>query len=275
MFRSLLVLLLAVPCWVQAEALRLEQALQSPTAIPPLTQEVLFLRCHQLAFADERADTSFNRPRFTLLSQTNAKQLSIIRRFFDVLLADIHYAARNEQLAVDFIKLDRARERHQLGETSPIDIAELEASYQQTRLIRTAALKAQQLTRQALAIVLGTPDSPPVELRSPALSETFQPIIAPTKNLASPDARYQHQLLHTRMELLQTTLEVNQAEANYRELYLDRSRALYEMEVRADLGDSMVWQSLTMFRTLQTKLCLAITQAELRALNHQPLWPLP
>lgn len=31
-----------------------------------------------------------------------------------------------------------------------------------------------------------------------------------------------------------------QTAADYRELYLDRSRALYEMEVKADLGDAMV-----------------------------------
>ena len=34
--------------------------------------------------------------------------------------------------------------------------------------------------------------------------------------------------------------EQMQAQQNYRELSLDRSRALYELEVRTNLGDSMV-----------------------------------
>ncbi|MDH5573048.1 MAG: TolC family protein, partial [Gammaproteobacteria bacterium] len=65
--------------------------------------------------------------------------------------------------------------------------------------------------------------------------------------------RLKAQLLETEEQLRQQVLELwlkldylriqkeeAQAQSNYRELYLDRSRALYEMEVKADLGDAMV-----------------------------------
>jgi len=42
------------------------------------------------------------------------------------------------------------------------------------------------------------------------------------------------------LDALRIRLQEMQTTADYRELYLDRSRALYEMEVKADLGDAMV-----------------------------------
>jgi outer membrane protein TolC len=42
------------------------------------------------------------------------------------------------------------------------------------------------------------------------------------------------------LQRLQRQREQAQSELDYRELYLDRSRANYEMEVKADLGDAMV-----------------------------------
>ena len=39
--------------------------------------------------------------------------------------------------------------------------------------------------------------------------------------------------------VLRADLQAFNALKDYRDLYLDRSRALYEMEVKADLGDAM------------------------------------
>ena len=52
---------------------------------------------------------------------------------------------------------------------------------------------------------------------------------------------------------------------DYRELYLDRSRALYEMEVKTDLGDAMVRVSEAEREYLQTQyqMMLALTKLEL------------
>jgi len=55
------------------------------------------------------------------------------------------------------------------------------------------------------------------------------------------------------------------AQTDYRELYLDRSRALYEMEVKTDLGDAMVRVSEAEREYLQTQyqMMLALTKIEL------------
>lgn len=54
--------------------------------------------------------------------------------------------------------------------------------------------------------------------------------------------------------------------ARYRELYLDRSRALYEMEVRADLGDALVRSTEARLRAAETEYAIALARARLDAL---------
>jgi outer membrane protein TolC len=61
---------------------------------------------------------------------------------------------------------------------------------------------------------------------------------------------------------------------DYRELYLDRSRALYEMEVSTDLGDSMVQMSDAHLRSMRTLFALSLGWAELDALLGRPVAPL-
>jgi hypothetical protein len=45
---------------------------------------------------------------------------------------------------------------------------------------------------------------------------------------------------------------------DYRELYIDRARALYDMEESADLGDSMVRQSAAAHFNAATEYALAL-----------------
>ena len=54
---------------------------------------------------------------------------------------------------------------------------------------------------------------------------------------------------------------------DYRELYLDRSRALYEMEVRTDLGDAMVQMSAVRLDRARAVFDWMLTRAQLAALS--------
>ncbi len=58
---------------------------------------------------------------------------------------------------------------------------------------------------------------------------------------------------------------------DYRDLYLDRSRALYELEVTSDLGDAMVKLSDAQLFKAQTVFELAINWAKLDALVGNPM----
>jgi outer membrane protein TolC len=75
-------------------------------------------------------------------------------------------------------------------------------------------------------------------------------------------------LLESWFELQRLVLQREQAksELNYRELYLDRSRAKYEMEVTADLGDAMVRLSDAQLALIKNDFDTALAREQLRAL---------
>lgn len=75
-------------------------------------------------------------------------------------------------------------------------------------------------------------------------------------------------LLDSWFALQQLVLQREQAksELNYRELYLDRSRANYEMEVKADLGDAMVRLSDAQLALVKNDFDTALAREQLRVL---------
>ncbi|RMG58090.1 MAG: TolC family protein [Gammaproteobacteria bacterium] len=96
-------------------------------------------------------------------------RLEVMRRFFDVLLADLEFARENEDMAIVYVRLDKARERNRLGQLSDIDLLQIETRYQEVRDRRQAAEARQRLARQRLALLLGRPDDLPDELVPPEL----------------------------------------------------------------------------------------------------------
>ena len=57
---------------------------------------------------------------------------------------------------------------------------------------------------------------------------------------------------------------------DYRELYIDRARYLYDIEDQADLGDSMVQQSAAAYFNARTEVDLALTYERLALLTGRP-----
>ena len=84
------------------------------------------------------------------------------------------------------------------------------------------------------------------------------------------------QELELRQAVLDLWLEIGSLRARlqeldslgrYRDLYLDRSRALYEMEVTADLGDAMVGTSDHRLQQARAEYDMALAWAHLDALT--------
>ena len=75
-------------------------------------------------------------------------------------------------------------------------------------------------------------------------------------------------VLDLTQEIESLRIERNAAKVRsaWRELYLDRSRALYEMEVRADLGDAMTRVTEAQWQAAQVEFRLALAWARLEAL---------
>jgi hypothetical protein len=292
--------------------LSLEQALVSAKGHPRLSAsgaltdyprpEPLFLGCHGLAFPAMRpGDPRRNQAWSLLVSPLAAQRLEIMQRFFDVLLADLRYAEDNEAMAVAYVQFDRATVRSELGQVSPIHVAELEVAYQRIRLQRTASAAAQRMTRSLLAQAMGRIETLPRELAEPDLTpapaDDADTLVDPgplveraladnrwlRKRLADAGEAERELLrmalrtqvleLSTRLGLLAVAADEARSVGNLRDLVLDDSRTRYEMEAAADLGYAMSRQTEARRRAAEVRYCQALTRAQLDALQGRPANP--
>lgn len=259
------------------------------------------------------------------------QKLEIMKRYFQVVLADLDFSRYNEEMAVEFISLDKLRNRFELAQVSEFDVLEQEAVYQKVRRLRFNAENQQRITRARLAYALNRPGELPATVSRPselwhikralpeleqlqaqalaqnnilqsmraeieslrrelaALRAETNPRLTGTgklnsysqdkasydrwrleltlnvplvtgRNVDSRAAKKQANLYQLQADLLEKEEQLKQeilelwlnlqnlrlqreemfAQSDYRELYLDRSRALYELEVKTDIGDAMV-----------------------------------
>lgn len=264
------------------------------------------------------------------LDSVQRRRIEIMRRYFDVLRADMEFARDDEAMAVAYVTLDRLRNRHELKQVSDLDILGMENTYQQARRNRFASEGRMRVARAQLAIVLNRPGMLPASLAKPELPQVQRSLPdyelllnkaladSPrvqalrkhveaaqqrldgayagrrprlsgeleaseyTRSMGANDkmrasiylevplydggttnsavARQQAELYRAQAQLseaerylrqavLEQWTELNNlriehervvAQRNYRDIYLDRSRVLYELEANADLGDAMV-----------------------------------
>ncbi|MDD1633667.1 MAG: TolC family protein, partial [Methylococcaceae bacterium] len=106
----------------------------------------------------------------------NLRRIDIMARYFDVLLADMRYAADNEFMAVAYVSWDNAQDRFKVGQISQPELIKLEAEYQDSRQRREASLQSVRSTRQRLAHAMFRPGNLPTELAEPVLKGNAQPV---------------------------------------------------------------------------------------------------
>ena len=309
--------------------------------------------------AQTRAATAVAGAAGERLADTRARRrLTVMNRFFDVVLADLRYAVDNESTASAYVAFDRARERHSLGQVSDIDLLEREHRFQEARSQRAQSLARQRTTRVQLALALNRPDAIPADVTAPAVPVAWtreppefgevwprvraqhpvlqalrreveaaretvaaeharrRPVLSAeaeagyyARELASRDerraslnlrvpllhggedrallARAQAQLderaarlaqaeqdthaqtweLLQEIEMLRTQREGAKVRSSYRDLYLDRARALYELEQQTDLGDAMIRNTEAAWLAAQIDYRLALAWARLAALS--------
>lgn len=284
-------------------------------------------------------------------------QLKIMRSFYDVILADLQFARDNEAMAGAFISADRARDRHELGTVSDVDLLRTESEYQDALRLRNESQALQRAARSRLALAMGRPGdlvSTVVRPQAPDYSAELAPfdelleqvqqgnleilalraeveaalagveaarsghgpvlrgeleanaynrhtssthplgaalvfemplLTGGAKDAGIAEARAQlrgsraqltaaeHRLrqevldLWLKLDNLRVQLEGLQVRGDYRELYLDRSRALYELEVKTDLGDAMTEISAVRLDVARAEFEWVMTQARLQALS--------
>jgi outer membrane protein TolC len=122
------------------------------------------------------ADQEIAARQAALMNVENLRRIDIMARYFDVLLADMQYAADNEFMAVAYVSWDNARDRLEMGQISQPELLRLEADYQDIRERRNASLQRIRSTRQRLAHAIYRPDTLPAELAVPALKDNARPV---------------------------------------------------------------------------------------------------
>ncbi len=291
--------------------------------------------------------------------------LAIMRAFYDVLLADLAFARDNEAMSVAYVRLDRGRDRHALGQLSDLDLLALENRYEETHRVQLRSAARQRTARSRLALALGRPGElsselvmPDIEVKAPsdAVFETFWervrehhprlralaaelraarealaaarasqgPVLSARVEagawhrrtgsthplaggvhiewplldagrreaavaraqaaLTRAQAAWQAGLQEVRQQALEAwlarktlaaELQSLQVAGDYRDLYLDRSRARYEQEIKTDLGDAMVRISEVRLKTARVRFDWALNEARLRAMTGELLEDLP
>lgn len=294
---------------------------------------------------------------FHYLNAQQRQYMSVMKRYFDVVLADLQFYRYNEEMAVAYIQFDRISKREKLGQYSEIDVVEKEVEYQRIRRLRTFSQNQQRVSRSLLAQALNKPDNLPstvarpelnvvsrklpdikflkkaVKENNPVLRALRANLIAANNNVqfarlgskptltggleaftytretSSSDkwraqvtlnvplwggdridsavakakstaykieAQLAQQEFETQQQVLELwlgikTLKIKYDEVlvamNFSELSLDKSRALYELEVKSDLGYSMVRFSEAERNVVKTNFDIALAWAQLDALS--------
>lgn len=116
-------------------------------------------------------------------------QIVLTRKYFDVLLADLEYAWANEAMSMEYVTLDKARDRHALKQLDDVQLLQQEASYQQSLTQRQRAELRQRSARAALAEAMNRPGDLPAELELPRLHDLMQTLPDPEALIQQAMAR--------------------------------------------------------------------------------------
>lgn len=121
------------------------------------------------AHAEQAAESVLAAREAALLDVRSRRRLDIMMRFFDVLLADMQFAADNEYMAVAYVNADNARHRLEVGQIAAADLAMIEDAYQDRLLKRNASQLRQRISRAQLAYAMSRPGELSSDLADPEL----------------------------------------------------------------------------------------------------------
>lgn len=227
-------------------------------------QEVLRLRSESEALqraARSRLAIAMGRPNDLVadLVRPPAPDTGVAVPEHDDLLAEI--MRENPALKAQRAEVESALAAVQAARAShgPVISGELDASYYNRETNTTHPLGA-ALVLEVPILTGGAKDADVAEARAELRISRAQ--------LGATEYTLRQQVLDLWLRLgsLRTQLEALKVRGDYRELYLDRSRALYELEVKTDLGDAMTEISAVRLDVAHAEFEWMMAQAELAAL---------
>ena len=100
------------------------------------------------------------------------RRIEIMRRFFDVLIADLTYSVQDEKMTLSFLRYDRYLEEMEMFEAhAEVDVLKLETIYREEFTKRQEYNFNRIETRRNLALAMGFTDYVPRDLQIPDLSK--------------------------------------------------------------------------------------------------------
>ena len=301
------------------------------------------------------------RTRILLANDLQSRRLDVMKRYFDVLNADLNYAVMNERMTISFLRFNRMREETDLFERhADVDVSAQESIYQKNFVKRQQAGLRQQETRRILAASMSKdPQDPyiPRDLTMPDLSSyldrelpeyeilldsvlTSNPLLAAAdqqvesaksnakaesyalrpsldaiieaneweqkvgtrddltislqlkmplafksqrdriqraNRIAIDEAMLERKELELeiralvfdlwqQLSILKVEAQASEVTVRYRDLYMDKSRSLYELEVRSDLGDAQAELLAAIAESTRIELQTALTWTQIDVL---------
>ena len=173
------------------------------------------------------------------------RRLTLMARYFDVLLAEMEYAADTEFMASAYVAWDNAKDRLAVGQIAQWELAELEARYLDSRARRNEVLRRLRDARMQLGLALNRTGPVQEELVDPKLVENERPLPEQTALL---DAMLAHnpRLLAQRQSLTAAQHRIEGVRADNRpslEFAAEAGAWSREASTRNDLqaGFNFVW----------------------------------
>lgn len=120
---------------------------------------------------EDSADEDISSQQLLTSVTRNQQYITIMQRYFNVILADLHFAAIDERMTTLYVTYDKLLERHSLGMVADDVLMEAETVYRQAADERKASEKNQFSSRLRLANAINMPEDIPVNLIPPELPQ--------------------------------------------------------------------------------------------------------
>ena len=143
------------------------------------------------------------------------RRITLMARYFDVLLADMQYNADTEFMSVAYVAWDNAKDRHALGQIPAWQLSELEARYQDSRTQRNDTRRKLREKRMQLASAMNRADIVLDDLADPKLVENER-AVASLPSLLAHAAQHNPRLQAQRQLLSAAQKRREAARADYR-----------------------------------------------------------
>lgn len=193
------------------------------------------------------------------LVRPDAPDTARVPQDFEALLADI--LQNNPQLKALRAEVEAARAALEASRNGhgPVLSGEIDASVYNRNTNTTHPLGA-ALVLEIPFLTGGAKDA--------AIADAGAKLRSSSARLAAAEHALRQEVLdlYLRLDNLRIQIEGLKVRGDYRELYLDRSRALYELEVKTDLGDAMTEISAFRLDMARAQFDWIMTQARLDAM---------